>query len=68
MGDEIQLPLFNLFFDGRWNRKGRQLQTLYLMQRSSLLCTVWESYNANLILEVILLKESEIKILANITR
>lgn len=55
------------FFDMLEERKGRQLYTLCLMLRSPLFA-VWESYNAILIPEVILLKGSEVKVLASITR
>lgn len=43
-------------------------KTLYLILCSSPSFGVWESYNANFILEVILLKGSEVKVLASITR
>lgn len=39
-----------------------------LIQCSSPLFGVWESYNANLILEVILLKGSGVKALVSVTR
>lgn len=55
-----------IFFLQAWGEKGKTTTNIVL--DAMFFSFVWERYNANLILQVILLKGSEVKVLASITR